>query len=57
MDGWFSLNLVPLPVAGAPTIHHSYFNDPLDVSAMIPGFGSCREEKSLMFGEDLLSID
>ena len=37
MDGWFSFVLVPLPAGGAPTIHHSYFNDLLGVSWTSPG--------------------
>jgi hypothetical protein len=32
MDGWFFFVFGALPVGGAPTIHHSYFNDLLDVS-------------------------
>ncbi|MFT5406966.1 MAG: L-ascorbate metabolism protein UlaG (beta-lactamase superfamily) [Verrucomicrobiales bacterium] len=33
MDGWFFFVFGALPVGGAPTIHHSYFNDLLDVSS------------------------
>ncbi|MFT4639882.1 MAG: hypothetical protein ACI8T1_003207, partial [Verrucomicrobiales bacterium] len=37
MDGWFFFVFGALPVGGAPTIHHSYFNDLLDVSRFLPG--------------------
>jgi hypothetical protein len=36
MDGWFFFVFDALPLGGAPTIHHSYFNDLLDVSENFP---------------------
>jgi hypothetical protein len=43
MDGWFFFVFGALPVGGAPTIHHSYFNDLLDVSELkTPGLEAWR---------------
>ncbi|MFT5401397.1 MAG: hypothetical protein ACI9DF_000220 [Verrucomicrobiales bacterium] len=42
MDGWFFFVFGALPAGGAPTIHHSYFNDLLDVSVYIDsGLADC----------------